>query len=60
MPQTLADARWWDIDPVSAGVFGVPVGFAVMVIVSLCTPRPAEAELQMLDSVRYPGGPNSA
>jgi Na+(H+)/acetate symporter ActP len=29
---------WWDIQPISAGVFGVPVGFAVIVLVSLLTP----------------------
>jgi cation/acetate symporter len=27
--------------PISAGVFGVPLGFAVIIIVSLLTPAPA-------------------
>jgi cation/acetate symporter len=26
---------WWGIQPVSAGVFGVPAGFAAIVLVSL-------------------------
>ena len=29
---------WWGIQPISAGVFGVPIGFAVIIIVSLLTP----------------------
>lgn len=31
---------WWGIQPISAGVFGVPLGFAVMILVSLVTPPP--------------------
>ena len=33
---------WWGILPISAGLFGVPLGFAVIIIVSLLTkaPRP--------------------
>ena len=50
----LAETHWWDIDPVSAGVFGVPVGFAVLMLVSLLTPRPSESDLELLDQVRYP------
>ncbi|MBC5766169.1 VC_2705 family sodium/solute symporter [Ramlibacter albus] len=35
---------WFGIQPLSAGVFGVPVGFAVTVLVSLVTaPKPAVA-----------------
>ncbi len=34
-----ADA-WWDIQPISAGVFGVPAGFVTIVIVSLLTRPP--------------------
>jgi hypothetical protein len=31
---------WWGILPISAGVFGVPLGFAVIIIVSLFAPAP--------------------
>ena len=31
----LDHALWWGIQPISAGAFGVPVGFAVTVVVSL-------------------------
>jgi cation/acetate symporter len=34
---------WWGIQPVSAAVFGVPAGLAVMVIVSLLKPGPGTA-----------------
>lgn len=45
---------WFDINPISAGVFGVPLGFAVIVLVSLCT-RPPPREIQdLVDYVRYP------
>ncbi len=50
----LADARWWDIEPNAAGVFGVPAGMAALLLVSWLTPKPAQAELQMLERVRYP------
>ena len=49
-----ADLRWWGIDPMSAGVFGVPLGCAVLVVVSLLTRRPAAAELAMVDALRRP------
>ena len=49
----LAD-RWFGIDPMTAGVFGVPAGCLVLVLVSLVTPRPAEAQLAMVDALRRP------
>jgi cation/acetate symporter len=50
----LADTQWWGVEPIAAGVFGVPVGFAVMVVVSLLTARPDAAALQLLDRIRLP------
>ena len=45
---------WWGIDPISAGIFGVPVGFAVIILVSLVT-RPPSADAQALvEYIRYP------
>ncbi len=38
LPQAwLADGLWWGIQPISAGVFGVPAGVAVTCLVSLAT-----------------------
>ena len=45
---------WWDIHPVSAGVFGVPLGFVVIVVVSLLTPPPAPFTHRLVDNLRYP------
>lgn len=45
---------WWDILPISAGVFGVPVGFAVTILVSLVTPPPSAKEQELVEYVRYP------
>jgi len=53
--EAAADLRWFGIDPVAAGVFGVPMGCAVLVLVSWLTPPPGEAELAMADRLRRPG-----
>ena len=45
---------WWGIDPISAGLFGVPVGFAVMVLVSLVTPAPSRKIQDLVEYIRYP------
>jgi cation/acetate symporter len=45
---------WGGIQPIAAGLFGVPVGFAVLVGVSLLTPPPSRAALEMVDRVRLP------
>ncbi|HET7864589.1 MAG TPA: sodium:solute symporter family protein [Burkholderiaceae bacterium] len=50
---------WWGIQSISAGLFGVPVGFAVIVIVSLLTPEPGRGTQEFIESVRYPGGPGN-
>jgi cation/acetate symporter len=45
---------WYGILPISAGVFGVPLGFAVIIIVSLITPAPAKETQDLVEHVRYP------
>jgi cation/acetate symporter len=45
---------WWGIQPISAGIFGVPVGFAVLILVSLVTPAPKKEIQELIDHVRYP------
>ncbi len=46
---------WFGILPVSAGAFGVPVGFAVCVMVSLLTPAPTPMQRAFVQSLRQPG-----
>jgi cation/acetate symporter len=50
----LADNIWWGISSISAGLFGVPVGMAVIVIVSLLTPAPSRAADELVEHLRYP------
>ena len=50
----IADNIWWGIQPISAGVFGVPLGFAVIIIVSLLTPAPNQKVQELVEHVRYP------
>ncbi len=45
---------WWGILPVSAGVFGVPAGFTVCVVVSLLTPAPPRETRAFVRELRYP------
>lgn len=45
---------WFGIAPVSAGVFGVLLGFATIVVVSLLTRPPAQDIQDLVDFVRYP------
>jgi cation/acetate symporter len=45
---------WYGILPISAGVFGVPVGFAVIILVSLFTPAPNKEVQELVEHVRYP------
>jgi cation/acetate symporter len=45
---------WWGIQPISAGVFGVPLGFAVIILVSLVSPQPSRRVQELVEHVRYP------
>jgi cation/acetate symporter len=51
---TIKDNTWWDIAPISAGVFGVPLGFATIIIISLLTPAPDKETQELVQHVRYP------
>ena len=50
----IADNIWWGIQPISAGLWGVPLGFAVIIVVSLLTPAPKADIQEFVESVRYP------
>jgi cation/acetate symporter len=51
---SIADNTWWDINPISAGIFGIPLGFVVLIVVSLLTPAPTKDMQALVDHVRYP------
>ncbi|MCK9380689.1 MAG: cation acetate symporter [Sulfuritalea sp.] len=45
---------WWDINPISAGTFGIPAGFLGVIIGSLVSPAPSKEIQELVDHVRYP------
>ena len=47
---------WWGIQPIAAGVFGAPVAFLTIIVVSLLTPPPDRATLALVDYLRQRGG----
>jgi cation/acetate symporter len=47
---------WFNVSNISAGLFGLPVGFLVMYLVSLMTPAPSKELQEFIDEVRRPRG----
>jgi cation/acetate symporter len=45
---------WWDINPISAGIFGMLVGFVGVIAGSLLTAAPDKEIQNLVDHVRYP------
>jgi len=45
---------WWGIQPISAGIFGLPVALVLMIVVSYLTPAPDEKVQDFIEHVRYP------
>lgn len=50
----VAANEWFHMAPISAGVFGVPIGIVTIVVVSLLTPEPSKQVQELVDHVRYP------
>jgi cation/acetate symporter len=46
--------QWFHITPISAGVFGIPVGLLALVTASLLTAPPDEDTLAWIDHIRMP------
>jgi cation/acetate symporter len=53
-PEVLQANIWWDIEPISAGLFGVPAAFFTTIVVSLLTPLPSAQAMALVDDVRFP------
>jgi cation/acetate symporter len=45
---------WWEIAPISAGIFGMPLGLLTIIVVSLLTPAPSRDTQELVEHVRYP------
>ena len=50
----VAANQWFDMAPISAGVFGVPVGIVTIMVVSMLTPAPSREVQELVEHVRYP------
>nr|WP_315251262.1 sodium:solute symporter family protein [uncultured Duganella sp.] len=46
--------QWFHIAPISAGIFGVPVGLLTAIVVSLLTPAPGKQTEALVDYIRAP------
>jgi cation/acetate symporter len=46
--------KWWDINPISAGIFGIPIGFIGVIVGTLISPAPSKEVQDLVDHVRYP------
>ena len=49
-------ANWWGVRNLSAGLFGLPVGFIAVWVVSMLTPAPSQRISDMVDATRRPRG----
>ena len=45
---------WWGLNPISAGMIGLPVGVITIWIVSLLTAPPSKEVQELVEHVRYP------
>jgi cation/acetate symporter len=45
---------WFGLNPVSAGMFGLPVGLLTIIVVSLLTAPPPKEVQELVEHVRYP------
>lgn len=46
--------KWFGINAVSAGIFGIPAGFITIWVVSMLTREPAQEIKDMVEDLRYP------
>jgi cation/acetate symporter len=47
---------WFNLNNISSAAFGLPVGFAVMYMVSMLTPAPSKQLMDFIDACRRPKG----
>jgi cation/acetate symporter len=45
---------WFGLSPVSAGMFGLPLGLVTIWVVSLLTGAPSKEVQELVEHVRYP------
>jgi cation/acetate symporter len=47
---------WFDLSNINCGLLGAPLGFLVMIVVSLMTPAPSKEMQALVDEIRKPRG----
>jgi cation/acetate symporter len=47
---------WWGIKTISSGLFGIPLGFITIYVVSRMTTPPSQEMQDFVESVRIPKG----
>ena len=45
---------WWDMQPIAAGIFGIPAGFIGVFVGTLISAPPSKEVQELVDHVRYP------
>ena len=50
----VAANQWFNMNPISAGVFGMPIGMLTIIVVSLLTAEPSKQVQELVEHVRYP------
>ncbi|MCC7427489.1 MAG: cation acetate symporter [Alphaproteobacteria bacterium] len=56
MTQYFGMARWFGVNNISCGLFGIPVAFIVTYVVSLMTEAPSKEMQDFIESIRVPRG----
>ena len=46
--------KWFNMNPISAGVLGVPVGLITLIVVSLLTPKLSRQVQELVEDAHYP------
>jgi cation/acetate symporter len=52
----MGGAKWFNVSNISAGLFGIPVGFVVTWLVSMMTAAPSREMQQFIEALRIPRG----
>lgn len=53
-------ANWFGIHNAAAAIFGLPLGFLLIILISLLTQRPSAETLQFVEAIRRPPAPARA
>jgi len=55
-PLAVQQVGWFDLNNINCGMLGAPLGFLVMIVVSLMTPAPSKEMQALVDEIRKPRG----